>query len=279
MYTVIFHSDTPAGKGFDVALIVTILASVIVVMLESVAEIRNVYGPELRLAEWIFTLLFTLEYALRLVSVSHPRHYALSFFGIVDVLAILPTYLSVFIPGAQFLLVIRLLRILRVFRVLKLVRYLDEANTLSKALAASRRKIVVFMSTVVTLVTILGSLMYIVEAGQGGFTSIPRSVYWAIVTLTTVGYGDISPVTPLGQFFASIIMLMGYGIIAVPTGIVTVEIANATRQAADAAASAAATPSAKRCPRHPELLHPSDARFCRRCGTLLEESSPRVETP
>ncbi len=271
LYHVIFESDTPGGKAFDVALIVAILVSVGVVMLESVAAFRLAYGYELRLAEWILTVLFTIEYVLRLASVRHPKHYALTFFGIVDLLAILPTYLSVIVPGAQFLLVIRLLRILRVFRVLKLVRYLSEADTLRKALIASRRKIIVFMFVVVTLVTILGALMYLVEGGENGFTSIPRSVYWAVVTLTTVGYGDISPVSPAGQFCATIIMLLGYGIIAVPTGIVTVELANAARADATAAeAQQAETGPALFCPQHPSLRHAGDARFCRVCATPLE---------
>lgn len=280
-YRIIFEADTPVGKAFDVGLIVTILASVLVVMLESVAAFRLVYGDTLRAAEWFFTILFTLEYLLRLVSVRHPRHYAFTFFGVVDLLAILPTYLSVLVPGAQFLLVIRLIRILRIFRVLKLVRYLDEANTLGKALLASRRKITVFVSTVVTLVTILGALMYLVEGGGNGFTSIPRSIYWAVSTLTTVGFGDITPVTALGQFFATIIMVMGYGIIAVPTGIVTVEIANATRQAAQALQTGATSepePAGAAasvltiCPLHPGLMHTADARFCRRCGTRLKQA-------
>lgn len=259
LYVVIFESDTPAGRAFDVGLILTILASVAVVMLESVAGVRAAFGAELRVLEWAFTGLFTVEYALRLVSIRHPALYARSFFGVVDVLAILPTYLSVLVPGAQFLLVIRLLRILRVFRVLKLVRYLDEANTLSRALAASRRKIVVFIAAVATLVTILGALMYLVEGGENGFTSIPQSVYWAVVTLTTVGYGDISPATPLGQLLATVIMLLGYGIIAVPTGIVTVELNRAGQQT-----------SALRCPQHPDQSHSPDAHFCRLCGTPLQ---------
>lgn len=268
LYTIIFESDTPAGRTFDVALILTILASVAVVMLESMEAVRAVHGPALRMAEWVFTLLFTGEYMLRLASTRRPSRYALSFFGVVDLLAILPTYLSIVLPGAQFLLVIRLLRILRVFRVLKLVRYLDEANTLRLALIASRRKIIVFVFSVVTLVTVLGALMYLVEGGENGFTSIPRGVYWAVVTLTTVGYGDLAPATPVGQFCATIIMLLGYGIIAIPTGIVTVEIANASRNAIDAREAAAV--STRICPNHPGLAHASDAHYCRRCGAALE---------
>ncbi len=269
LYTVIYESDTPGGKAFDVALIVTIVASVVVVMLESVADVRAAHGLALRRAEWAFTVLFTAEYVLRLYGIRHPALYARSFFGVVDLLAILPTYLSVVVPGAQFLLVIRLLRILRVFRVLKLVRFLDEANTLRTALVASRRKIIVFTFVVVTLVTILGALMYLVEGGQNGFTSIPRSVYWAVVTLTTVGYGDISPGTPLGQFCATIVMLLGYAIIAVPTGIVTVELANAARADAQVQPRKAPPVSPLACPRHPATAHAADARFCFLCGTPL----------
>ncbi|MBE2185414.1 MAG: ion transporter [Rhodothermales bacterium] len=260
-YRVVFLADTPAGKRFDLALIAVILLSVVVVMLESVSSFRAEHGVLLRRIEWGLTLLFTAEYLLRLAIVAHPMRYARSFFGVVDLLAVLPFYLSLLVPGAQFLLVIRLLRILRIFRVLKLVRYLDEASTLTAALAASRRKIAVFVFTVLTLVTILGSLMYLVEGGQNGFTSIPMSIYWAVVTLTTVGYGDISPATPMGKLLATVIMILGYGIIAVPTGIVTVEIANATRPAA-----------ALRCPQHPDVRHDADARFCRLCGKHLAET-------
>ena len=264
-YGVVFRSDSPAGRAFDVGLIAAILVSVGVVMLESVAGVRARHGAALRAAEWAFTVLFTAEYALRLMIVRRPIRYAASFFGVVDLLAVAPSYLSLVVPGAQFLLVIRLLRILRVFRVLKLVRYLDEANTLGAALLASRRKIAVFIFVVVTIVTVLGSLMYLVEGGRNGFTSIPQSVYWAVVTLTTVGYGDISPKTPLGQALATVIMILGYGIIAVPTGIVTVELTNAAR----AGEGGPGAPDGRRCPRHPALRHAPDAAFCRVCGTPL----------
>jgi voltage-gated potassium channel len=269
LYVIIYGSDTPLGKAFDVALIVSIIASVIVVMLESVTPIRMEYGTLLRTTEWTFTILFTVEYLLRLVSIRHPKLYARSFFGVVDLLAILPTYLSLFYPGAQFLLVIRLLRILRVFRVLKLVRYLEEASTLSTALSASRRKIIVFIFAVVTLVTILGSLMYIVEGGENGFDNIPLSVYWAVVTLATVGYGDVVPITVAGKIVATIIILLGYGIIAVPTGIVTSELTRA-RDAAEAA-----PPLPLDCPRHPDLKHVEDAQFCRLCGEALVLHKPK----
>lgn len=259
VYRIVFDADTLAGRVFDVVLSLAIVLSVAVVMLESVASIRARHGDVLRSLEWGVTVLFTIEYVLRLVIVQRPHRYALSFYGLVDLLALVPTYASLLVPGAQSLLVVRMLRLLRVFRVLKLGRYLDEASTLRTALWASRRKIAVFVLFIFTLVIVLGALMYLVEGGQSGFTSIPRSVYWAVVTLTTVGYGDISPVTPLGQFLASVIMLMGYGILAVPTGIVTVEIANATRPA----------PSPDVCPRHPSLVHEADARVCRRCATPL----------
>ena len=224
LYEIIFESDTTAGKAFDVALMAVILASVGVVMAESIRTIDARYGDELRTAEWVFTVLFTVEYLLRLYCVGHKRRYARSFFGIVDLLAVLPGYIGLLFPGARYLTVVRLLRVLRVFRVLKLAVYMSETTELTRALAASRRKIEVFTVCVLTLVVILGSLMYLVEGGENGFTSIPKSIYWAIVTLTTVGYGDISPQTPLGQFLSAAIMLLGYAILAVPTGIVTAEM-------------------------------------------------------
>lgn len=269
-YRIVFDSDTPAGRAFDVGLIVAIVLSVAVVMLESVAGIRARHGTLLRTLEWGMTLLFAAEYVMRLAIVQRPHRYALSFYGLVDLLALLPTIASLLVPGAQSLLAVRMLRLLRVFRILKLGRYLDEASTLRTALWASRRKIAVFVMFVFTLVVVLGALMYLVEGGKGGFTSIPRSVYWAVVTLTTVGYGDISPVTPLGQFVATIIMLLGYGILAVPTGIVTVEMANAARP----------PPSPETCPRHPSIVHDSDAAFCRICGSHLQPPvGPAGDTP
>jgi voltage-gated potassium channel len=224
LHEVIFEADTPAGKFFDVALILAIILSIIAVMFESVAEIRNEHGQLLNVIEWIFTILFTIEYGLRIVSLGQPWRYIRSFYGLVDLIAILPTYISMFVPGSQYLMVIRVLRLLRIFRVLKLAQYLNEAEYLLKAMRASARKISVFLFAILTLVLIFGSLMYIVEGDEGGFTSIGVSCYWAITTLTTVGYGDLSPQSPLGRAVASIIMIMGYGVIAVPTGIVTAEL-------------------------------------------------------
>ena len=258
-HEIIYEADTPAGKAFDVALIATILLSILVVMLESIAGIRQERGSILRSAEWVFTILFTIEYGLRLLCVGRPLHYARSFFGIVDLLAILPTYVSILIPGVQALLVIRVLRILRVFRVLKLVNYVTEVETLMRAMRASMRKILVFMFAVLTLVVILGSCMYLIEGPEHGFTSIPKGVYWAIVTLTTVGYGDISPQTSAGQMLASLIMIMGYGIIAVPTGIVTVEMARAGRT----------TISTQACKQCSAEGHDLDAVHCKFCGAKL----------
>jgi voltage-gated potassium channel len=209
--------------------------------------------------EWFFTILFTIEYLLRLVSVGRPLAYATSFFGVVDLLAILPTYLSILIPGAQYLLVIRILRVLRIFRILKLVQYLGEARMLTQALRASRRKITVFLFVVLTLVTIFGSLIYLIEDPKDGFTSIPKSIYWSIVTLTTVGYGDMSPQTGLGQLLSALIMIIGYGIIAVPTGIVTVELAQAFKRQI----------STQACPECSAEGHDIDAKFCKYCGSGL----------
>lgn len=260
LYEVIFKADTPAGKLFDVALIVAIGASVLVVMLDSVGFVNNEYGRLFYIAEWVFTILFTMEYILRLSCVRQPMQYATSFFGIVDLLAILPTYLSIFFPGSQYLLVIRVLRVLRIFRVFKLVQYLSEARLLIRALGASRRKIIVFLFTVLSLVVVFGSLMYLIEGSKNGFTSIPRSIYWAIVTMTTVGYGDISPKTNLGQALSSVIMILGYGIIAVPTGIVTVELTRAHK----------AIGAELKCLECHADGHDGDAVYCKYCGGELK---------
>ena len=218
---IIFGTDTPGGKLFDICLIITIILSIIMVMVDSVPDYHNSYGDSLRFAEWVFTILFSIEYILRIYCVRRVGSYIFSFYGIIDFLALIPTYLSILLPGAEVFSVIRVLRVLRVFRVLKLVQFMGEADQLMKAMAASKRKIFVFLFFIIILVTILGSLMYLIEGAASGFTSIPRSIYWAIVTLTTVGYGDISPDTNIGQAVAAIIMIMGYSIIAVPTGIVT----------------------------------------------------------
>lgn len=260
LHEVIFESDTRAGRYFDLTLTWLILLSVATVVLESVREVRGQYGTLLHVLEWAFTLLFTVEYSLRLLSVRHPMRYATSFFGVVDLLAIVPTYLSVFVPGSQYLLVIRILRLLRVFRLLKLSEYVVEADILRHALRASRRKISVFISAVVLLVVIIGALMYVIEGEANGFTSIPRSIYWAIVTLTTVGYGDLSPRTSLGQMAASIVMIIGYGIIAVPTGIVSVELAQAVRDKKVTGQS---------CPSCAAEGHDADAICCKYCGAQL----------
>jgi len=259
LHEIIFEADTTAGRLFDIILIICIVFSVLLVMLDSIGPFRQKFGAGLTSGEWFFTLLFTVEYVLRLVSVRRPLLYATSFFGIIDLLAILPTYLSVIIPGGHYFIVLRILRVLRIFRVFKLVQYLNEARTLIHALKSSRRKITVFLFVVLTLVIIFGSIMYVVEGEESGFSSIPRGIYWAVVTLTTVGYGDISPKTDLGQAIAAIVMILGYAIIAVPTGIVTVELSNAYRRDV----------STQACPECSAEGHDSDAKFCKYCGGVL----------
>ena len=226
---IIFGTDTKAGKLFDVVLIISIVLSIITVMLDSVVEYNQQYGHILRIAEWTFTIMFTVEYLLRIYSIRRPFSYIFSFFGIIDFLAILPTYLSLFMPGTEVFAIIRVLRVLRIFRVLKLVQFMGEADLLMTAMIASRRKVFIWLFLVMNIVIILGSIMYLVESGNTGFNSIPRSIYWAVVTLTTVGYGDVVPLTSLGQALASFIMVLGYSIIAVPTGIVTSEITFAAK--------------------------------------------------
>ena len=231
IYKIIYHSDTPVGKLFDLILLIVIIASIILVMLESVVWIDQKYHTFLNISEWVITILFTIEYILRVITNSSPKKYIFSFYGIIDLLSTIPKYLSFFLVGSHSLVALRALRLMRVFRILKLARFMGESNNLIKALKASRVKIAVFVSFVVILCIILGTVMYLVESGEAsGFTSIPRSVYWAIVTLTTVGYGDIAPVTPLGQLIASIIMIIGYGIIAIPTGIVSAEYASQKKE-------------------------------------------------
>lgn len=260
LHEIIYESNTKEGKAFDVSLLVLIVASILVVMLDSIEIYRNNYGDVFIILEWLFTIIFTVEYILRLVSIKKPWKYVFSFLGIIDLLAIVPAYLSLFFVGAQSLLVFRALRLLRIFRIFKLNHYISEMRFLGAAVQGSLRKISIFMMIVLMLVIILGSLMYLVEAGQNGFSSIPESVYWSIVTITTVGYGDISPVTPLGKFIASFIMMMGYGIIAVPTGIVTTEMALAAKRTEQ---------KHEVCPKCGKEGHDADADFCKKCGEKL----------
>jgi voltage-gated potassium channel len=257
IHEVIFEADTPSGKYFDIALLFSIIVSVIAVSLESVEAIDKVYHSQLVMIEWFFTIIFTIEYILRLYSTEHSVKYSTSFFGVVDLLAILPTYLSIFVPGAQSLLVIRGLRLLRVFRVFKLSRYLGEANILSEAIIQSRTRIIVFLSTITVLSFITGAGMYLVEGPKHGFTSIPQSVYWAITTLTSTGYGDTVPITPLGKLLAIFIMIMGYSLIIVPTGIISTEMMKL---------GDISTQACKNCSKEG---HDFNAKFCKHCGFEL----------
>lgn len=266
LYTVIFGTETPAGRRFDIALILAILLSMVVLLLDSVGSIRAEYGLLLYRLEWGFTLLFTLEFALRVYCAQSRIAYLRSFYGIIDLLAVLPTYLVIFMPGASFLLMVRLLRVLRVFRVLKLLRYVDEANLLMRSLNQSRRKILVFFSSLFILVTLFGSLLYVVEGPENGFTSIPTGIYWAIVTITTVGFGDITPQTWLGRGVAAVTMLMGYAIIAVPTGIITAELGREMRKEYNR----------RHCPQCDRSGHERDAKFCNHCGAELEPSGEQT---
>lgn len=259
LYDVIFEADTTAGKIFDLALLVTILLSILAVLLESVTDIRNEYGDALRIAEWIFTVLFATEYALRLLCVKKPLRYMTSFLGIVDLLALLPTILSLYFTGTQSLLVIRSIRLLRVFRILKLGRFLGEARELHEAMKASIPKITVFIGTVLTVVLITGASMYLIEGEANGFTSIPRAMYWAIVTMTTVGYGDIAPQTNLGQLLAAFLMIIGYGVIAVPTGIVSAQLTKSRTKVV----------SNRTCEHCFSEDHETKAKYCQDCGSEL----------
>ncbi len=258
-HIIIEGTDTRLGKLFDIVLLIAILASVAVVMLDSVLYMRLQYGTLFFYAEWFFTILFTIEYALRLFSAPNRLRYAFSFFGIVDLLSVLPSYLSLLFVGVQYLLVIRVLRILRVFRVLKLKAYMQQAGFLASALKTSQQKITVFFLSLVLLVTIFGSIIYVVEGPENGFTSIPLSIYWAVVTMTTVGYGDMSPKTPLGQAIATMVMITGYSIIAVPTGIFTSELARNMRPQLNPVT----------CPNCGKFGHEVGADFCDRCGHAL----------
>ena len=259
LHEIIFEADTPLGKAFDVALLLAICLSVLAVLLESVTGIRERYGPFLRAVEWFFTVLFTVEYLLRLISVRRPLRYATSFLGLVDLMSILPTYLSLFVGGAQSLLVIRSLRLLRVFRVFKVVRFLREVTALTMAIRNSRVKIVVFLMAVLTIVLIMGAAMYVIEGEERGFTSIPRGMYWAIVTVTTVGYGDIAPTTVLGQVVAAIAMVLGYSLIIIPTGIFSMELVQAARKRV----------TTQNCPECLREGHDEDATHCKFCGGQL----------
>lgn len=260
LHEVIYESNTRAGKIFDISLLVLIVLSIAVVMLDSIKVYNQQYGKLFYILEWIFTIIFTIEFILRLVSIRMPLRYVFSFFGIIDLLAIIPTYLSVLVVGAQSLLVLRALRLLRVFRIFKLTHFLTEISFLQTALKSSLKKISIFMLVVLSIVIILGSVMYLVEGQRNGFDSIPESIYWAIVTITTVGYGDISPATPLGKFIASIMMFIGYGIIAVPTGIVTTEMAIAAGKR---------KPGHETCPACGREGHDEDASYCKICGSAL----------
>jgi len=260
LYTIIFEADTKAGKIFDVTLIWSIVISVFIVILESI----HLQDPSLRIffavGEWFFTILFTIEYILRLYVVRKKLSYAFSFYGIIDLLSILPTFISIVFPGAQYLMDIRILRLMRIFRIFKLSRFIHEAHTLRRALMASMHKIVVFFSTIALLVVVIGSIMYVIEGPANGYKNIPTGIYWAIVTLTTVGYGDISPQTGLGQFIASIVMVIGYSIIAVPTGIFAAEF---SRRKPESQATTQV------CPHCLKEGHDADAMNCKYCGAIL----------
>ncbi|MCW5629431.1 MAG: ion transporter [Rhodoferax sp.] len=260
MYTIIFEADTRAGRWFDLGLIAAIVMSLTVVVLDSMAAVHAVYARELWLLEWVFTLTFTVEYIARLACVRHPGTYARSAFGIIDLLAVLPTYVALLVPGVNALIDVRVLRLLRVFRILKLTHYVAEFGALGRALAASRRKILVFMSFVMLVVLVMGTLMYVVEGPEHGYTSIPVGVYWAITTMTTVGFGDITPQTDLGRIIASIMMLVGWGTLAVPTGIVSAEF-TAQRMHRE--------PTTRTCHECLSEGHAPSARFCRDCGAAL----------
>ena len=265
-YVIIFGTHTRAGRAFDIALIIAIITSLLVLILESLPSVMTEWSRELRYIEYTFTAIFTVEYLLRLYCSPKPKSYATSFYGVVDLLAILPTYLAIFFPGASFMGVVRLLRVMRIFRILKLVRYLQDSNILLRSLLMARRKILIFFSTVGILVTIFGALIFVIEGPHNGFTSIPKSIYWAIVTITTVGYGDMVPQTHLGKAIASLTMLLGYSILAVPTGIITAELSNEMN----------AHKQLVKCPNCNRSGHDSDAMHCKHCGSELADPDNRV---
>ncbi|WP_253650571.1 ion transporter [Vibrio sp. Y29_XK_CS5] len=266
LYVIIFGTHTRAGRAFDIALIIAIITSLVVLILESLPSVMTEWSRELRYIEYTFTALFTIEYLLRLYCSPKPKSYATSFYGVVDLFAILPTYLAIFFPGASFMGVVRLLRVMRIFRILKLVRYLQDSNILLRSLLMARRKILIFFSTVGILVTIFGALIFVIEGPHNGFTSIPKSIYWAIVTITTVGYGDMVPQTHLGKAIASLTMLLGYSILAVPTGIITAELSNEMN----------AHKQLVKCPNCNRSGHDSDAMHCKHCGSELADPDNRV---
>jgi voltage-gated potassium channel len=268
VHEIIYEADTPMGKGFDIILFILIILSVIIVMLESIKEFDAKYHGILLVLEWFITIFFTIEYIARVMSINKPLKYVFSFYGIIDLLSTIPLYISYILAGSQVLLAIRALRLLRVFRILKLVRFLGEASQLKNALKASRAKIIVFLFAVLIVSVILGTLMYLVEGEEAGFTSIPTSIYWTIVTLTTVGYGDIAPITPQGQFIATLIMLVGYGIIAVPTGIVTVEFGK-QKGSSNAKEGTYVHVNTMSCPTCATEGHRDDAKNCYNCGSKL----------
>lgn len=264
IFEVIFESDAPAAKGFDIALIAVILASVVVVLMDSVPALHARYATVFWALEWTFTVAFTVEYALRLYCLQRPWLYARSFYGVIDLLSILPTWLSFILPGAQPLLVVRILRVLRLFRVLRLMEFVGEGELLLAAMHRSKRKILLFLASVLLIVTVFGATIYLIEPPEAGFTSIPRAMYWGVVTLTTVGYGDIAPITPLGQFVSALMMIIGYSIIAVPTGVFSAEVIRAMRddQHSDQA-----------CPGCGEEGHDRNAKYCKLCGHGLDEDT------
>jgi voltage-gated potassium channel len=259
LHEIIYEADTPNGKLFDLILLITILASIVLVMLESIDSINDSYGTFLNISEWIITGLFTLEYILRIIAIKKPLKYIFSFYGIIDLLSTIPKYLSLIFIGSHHFAALRALRLLRVFRILKLTRYIGASNKLLIALKASRAKIGVFLFFIIILCVILGAIMYMIEGADNGFTSIPKSIYWAVVTMTTVGYGDIAPQTPFGQFIASIIMILGYAIIAIPTGIVSSEISKTD----------SIDTNTQSCPNCGIDGHKDGAEFCYSCGTKL----------
>jgi len=266
LYQIIYQANTPAGRGFDIFLIMAILTSVLIIVLDSVATITKQYGGLLNTAEWFFTVFFTLEYLLRIFCIHRPLKYIFSFYGIIDLLAIVPAYISFFIPGFHAFLVIRILRVLRIFRILKLVQFINQSNLLTNALLASRFKITIFLFTISTLLVVFGSTMYLIEGPENGFTNIPVSIYWSVVTLTTVGFGDITPKTDLGRAISAIVMVTGYAIIAVPTGIFTAELSQEMKKQH-------AHADQRMCTKCRKIGHELDANYCRIycriCGEAL----------